>query len=137
MSFNVDFFSEMGLLSSLVRWSVKLGAAGGAVYLVSSEGFFGSHKEAAESCNRMKVTIDSNEYFQALPKVELPDELKNKLPEDLRAQAKEYRQGLRHYWNDGVFFVFRKLDAAPEAAVMLARSGVDTAKSLMEDTKKN
>ena len=41
-------------MAGLVKWGIKLGAVGGAVYLAASERFFGSTEETADSYGRMK-----------------------------------------------------------------------------------
>ena len=41
-------------MAGLVKWGIKLGAVGGAVYLAASERFFGSTQETADSYGRLK-----------------------------------------------------------------------------------
>ena len=41
-------------MAGLVKWGIKLGAVGGAVYLAASERFFGSTKETADAYGRLK-----------------------------------------------------------------------------------
>ena len=41
-------------MAGLLKWGIKLGAAGGAVYLASTERFFGSTKETADAYSRLK-----------------------------------------------------------------------------------
>ena len=41
-------------MAGLVKWGIKLGAVGGALYLAASERFFGSTKETADSYGRLK-----------------------------------------------------------------------------------
>ena len=52
LSFQAAFFSFS--MAGLVKWGIKLGAVGGAVYLAASERFFGSTEETADSYGRLK-----------------------------------------------------------------------------------
>ena len=47
-------FSLSFSMAGLVKWGIKLGAVGGAVYLAASERFFGSTEETADSYGRLK-----------------------------------------------------------------------------------
>ena len=97
-------------MSGLIKWSVKLGVAGGAVYVACNEKFFGSTRETAEAYDRLKSTLKGNEYVKMLPQApEMPKELTDGI-----GAVREYRKGFKNHWNDGVVFVFDSVAYSPK-----------------------
>jgi hypothetical protein len=132
-------------MAGLVRWSVKLGAVGGALYVASTERFFGSTKETADAYGRLTSTLSaegkkvaSSEYVQMLPEApEVPKELSDGLGtlSDGLGTIREYRRGFKQNWNDGVVFVFSKAAATPEYISGAAFNAKEFVGSQMEAVK--
>ncbi len=115
-------------MAGILRWSVKLGAVGGALYLASTEKFFGTTKETADAYGRLKAAVTNSGYVQMLPEApEMPKELSDGL-----GSIREYRRGFKQHWNDGVVFVFGKIAASPEYMAGLAASAKDLINSQAE-----
>jgi len=121
----------MGKLGSLARWSVKLGATGGAVYMAHTQGFLGSQREADEAWVRAKTTAANNEYLRELP--DLPSAEDMGISESLPTvyTGKEYQQGFKRHWNNGVMYTFDQLVLAPAVVKDYVRSGMTQAKDLL------
>lgn len=129
----------MGILGKSLLWSVKMGTAGGALYVVHRANLFGSAEEAQQGYAQLKVDVQEGvphyvpkevlEYVPEVPQVDV----KSLLPEGLNFNIEPDVRGL---WNKGVLLSFGALLQAPEATKTYANDLVIFIQKQMGDDGK-
>ena len=123
----------MGFIVNTVKWSVKLGLAGGSVYVAQQNGIFGTADQAQNGLKQLKSDV-KNTINQNVPK-----EVMDSVPDIPEVNVKEMipvevnlNYDARSLWNRGVLATFAALVNSPEA---LKGYSKDLVKYVEEQTK--
>ena len=101
----------MGLIVNAVKWGVKLGVPGSAVYVAHYHNLFGSANDAQKGLEQLKKTSNDlvpKEVMENVPDVNL-SEFKDMIP----AVEFNFSTDARSLWNKGVFATIGAMANAP------------------------
>ena len=121
---------SMGLIVNTVKWSVKLGLGGGAIYLAHQNRLFGTADEAQDGLKQLKTDVKTT-ISQNVPK-EVMDNVPEVNVKDIIPVEVNLSGDARSLWNRGVFATFAALVNAPESIKGYTK---DLVKYVEEQTK--
>lgn len=128
----------MGIITTTVKWSVKLGLAGGSIYVANQAGLFGTADQAEQGLKQLKTDVAQ------LPK-NLPQEVRDVVPEVPKVEFKDlipdlpkvdFSPDVRGLWNKAVLFTFSGLANAPQATKTYAGDVVQYLQNQLEEGSK-
>ena len=124
----------MGLIH-VVKFSAKVGLAGGAVYYANEYDMFGTHAQSTSGYDRLRNTVSANEYYRefAAPLVtQAVEGAGQAIPKDVLPEPQAVRTSIRHYWNYGVMATFSGLANLPSNASHYGKEAVSYVSSQLE-----
>ena len=121
---------DMGLIVNTVKWSVKIGLGGGAIYLAHQNRLFGTADEAQDGLKQLKTDVKTT-ISQNVPK-EVMDNVPEVNVKDIIPVEVNLSGDARSLWNRGVFATFAALVNAPESIKGYTK---DLVKYVEEQTK--
>jgi hypothetical protein len=74
----------MGKLWTALKWATKLGVAGGVLHVSDRYRLWGDGDEARRGLGRLATDFAQNEYVRALPSLDVPKEIADVLPKEMR-----------------------------------------------------
>ena len=110
----------LGLIKNTIKWSAKLGIAGGTIYIANDAGLFGTADQAESGVKKLE-----KDYHEGLKEVNeviipqyVPKELLDYVPEVPKIDVKEFMpdidinftSDIRGLWNKGVIFHIKPLE---------------------------
>ena len=129
----------MGIISKSLKWSIKLGTAGGSVYVAHQYKIFGPADQAENSLQNLQ-----NDGKTAIPGY-IPKEVLENVPEmpeiptvdikDMIPELPDLKPDIRGLWNRGVMATFTGIANSPTLVKTYSNDLVVFLQEQMNDNK--